>query len=453
VQRIAAFAAFLLVVVAAGAGRAEGKSDVLAVRAAPATGAAPLAVALSATGTTGAVRWDFGDGTPPAGGAVVTHTYAEPGVYTATATAALADGSTAQASVRVTALGISFRAPPVVGFGRRATFRGRVEPALARPWVRLVRGGTVLGRARARRDGTFAVTRRIRTPGFHSVVVAGVRSATAPVSVRPRLVLSAARSVPLGGSARVRGRVVPAWAGRVTLVVAKAGQPLVRRSRRGTVGVEVAARELGRLSVRATLTPAGGFLPAAGARSVRVRLPELAVGSRGEGVLALERRLRTLGYALPRVDRLYAWDTAEAVLAFRKLAGLPWQTSVDAALWRRLASARRPWPRHGYADHIEVSKSRQLLMVVRDGRVTHVVHVSTGATGNTPVGRWRVYRKVGGWDWVLYYPSYFLRGFAVHGYPSVPAYPASHGCVRVPMWIATRIYGFMPYGSTIWIDP
>jgi hypothetical protein len=85
--------------------------------------------------------------------------------------------------------------------------------------------------------------------------------------------------------------------------------------------------------------------------------------------------------------------------------------------------------------------------------VTAVVHVSTGATGNTPVGRWQVYRKVNGWDWVLYYPSYFLRGFAVHGYPSVPAYPASHGCVRVPMWIATRLYGLMPHGSTIWIDP
>jgi len=52
-----------------------------------------------------------------------------------------------------------------------------------------------------------------------------------------------------------------------------------------------------------------------------------------------------------------------------------------------------------------------------------VVHVSTGATGNTPIGRWQVYRKVTGWDWVLWYPMYFLRGFAIHGYPSVPAYP------------------------------
>jgi lipoprotein-anchoring transpeptidase ErfK/SrfK len=50
---------------------------------------------------------------------------------------------------------------------------------------------------------------------------------------------------------------------------------------------------------------------------------------------------------------------------------------------------------------------------------------------------------------VLYFPSYFLRGFAVHGYPSVPAYPASHGCVRIPIWVAQRIYALISFGSRI----
>ncbi len=86
---------------------------------------------------------------------------------------------------------------------------------------------------------------------------------------------------------------------------------------------------------------------------------------------------------------------------------------------------------------------------VRSGRVTQVVHVSTGATGNTPLGSWRAYRKVGGWDWVLWYPMYFKGGFAIHGYPSVPAYPASHGCVRIPMWIAPALFGTNDYGATV----
>ncbi len=52
---------------------------------------------------------------------------------------------------------------------------------------------------------------------------------------------------------------------------------------------------------------------------------------------------------------------------------------------------------------------------------------------------------------MLWYPSYFLRGFAIHGYPSVPAYPASHGCVRVPMWLAPSLYAQIPMGSAIYI--
>ena len=81
-----------------------------------------------------------------------------------------------------------------------------------------------------------------------------------------------------------------------------------------------------------------------------------------------------------------------------------------------------------------------------------VSHVSTGATGNTPVGRWHVYSKVPGWlPDGMFDPSFFLRGFAIHGYPTVPFYPGSHGCVRVPVWLAPRIYGYDPPGSTIYI--
>jgi lipoprotein-anchoring transpeptidase ErfK/SrfK len=92
-----------------------------------------------------------------------------------------------------------------------------------------------------------------------------------------------------------------------------------------------------------------------------------------------------------------------------------------------------------------------VLFVVRGGKVTLVVATSTGATGNTPLGVWHVYRKVAGFDWVLYYPSYWYRGFAVHGYPDVPPYPASHGCSRIPMWVATTVYGLMPDGSTVYV--
>ena len=148
------------------------------------------------------------------------------------------------------------------------------------------------------------------------------------------------------------------------------------------------------------------------------------------------------------VDGVYDHDTYEAVLAFQKVNGLPRTGRVEDWLWRRLARAGIPRAHRG-GDYIEVDKTRQVLFVVVGGQVTKVVHVSTGATGNTPLGSWQVYRKVPGWDWVLWYPMYFKGGFAIHGYPSVPAYPASHGCVRIPMWIAPSLYGTHGQGTTV----
>ena len=119
-------------------------------------------------------------------------------------------------------------------------------------------------------------------------------------------------------------------------------------------------------------------------------------------------------------------------------------------MWRRLLVARVPTARFP-GDHVEVDKTRQVLFVVRGGQVTLIVPTSTGATGNTPVGLWHVYRKVAGYDWVLYYPSYFLRGFAVHGYPDVPpirrrtAAPASRCGSRRPSTARC------PDGSTVYV--
>ena len=95
--------------------------------------------------------------------------------------------------------------------------------------------------------------------------------------------------------------------------------------------------------------------------------------------------------------------------------------------------------------HIEVDKTRQILMVVTNGKVTGVIPVSTGATGNTPVGHWRVLWKAPATStWlgsaILYRTLTFHGGFAIHGFSPVPAYPASHGCVREPLWAADWTY-------------
>ena len=47
---------------------------------------------------------------------------------------------------------------------------------------------------------------------------------------------------------------------------------------------------------------------------------------------------------------------------------------------------------------------------------------------------------------------YFHGGYAVHGYPSVPpTYPASHGCLRVPIPDSHHIYSSVRLGETIYV--
>jgi hypothetical protein len=218
----------------------------------------------------------------------------------------------------------------------------------------------------------------------------------------------------------------------------------------GATRIRVSTRRPARIRAEVTVAAQSGWAGGHATPRRTIVHPRLAIGARGPSVRALEERLRELHYTLPRVDGVYDVATSQAVLAFQKVERLPWTGRVDRRVWRRLQSAHVPHARFR-GDHIEVSKGRQYLLVVRGGRVTSVVHVSTGSTGNTPLGRWRIYRKVRGWDWVLWYPMYFLGGFAIHGYPSVPAYPASHGCVRVPMWIAPRLYATNGWGSRVYV--
>jgi len=135
-----------------------------------------------------------------------------------------------------------------------------------------------------------------------------------------------------------------------------------------------------------------------------------------------------------------------------------WAACSDARFWQALANPRHPAPKFARpAAHIEVNKGLQVLYVVRGSKIALIVPISTAGIAGafTPVGRFAVYRKVGGFDpsplGTLYDPLYFTGGYAIHGNPSVPPYPASHGCVRVPMWVAPQLYRTIPYGETVYV--
>jgi hypothetical protein len=175
------------------------------------------------------------------------------------------------------------------------------------------------------------------------------------------------------------------------------------------------------------------------------------------GLGALRQRLEDLGF-LPRggpdsVDE----RTGVAVLAFEKWARLPRDGRLDPRDISALVVASRPRPSQlvGPGRRIEVSLDRQLALLIENDRVERAVHISTGAPGwSTPAGSFRVYRKERlSWSvpfevWMPW-ASYFTGGIAFHEYSYVPAYPASHGCVRVNSFDATMFYDFATYGTPV----
>ncbi|MBM6400812.1 L,D-transpeptidase family protein [Phycicoccus sonneratiae] len=189
-------------------------------------------------------------------------------------------------------------------------------------------------------------------------------------------------------------------------------------------------------------------------------------GDHGKDVLALQKRLSGLGYWLGEPDGSFGSLTQQAVFALQKAAGISRDGVVGPQTKKALAAGVRPRNQLS-GNGIEIDLDRQLLMVVRGGRVSMVLNTSTGsgeeytssagnpAIATTPRGSFAVQRQVDGQDdsklGVLWRPKYFYRGWAVHGSPSIPPYPASHGCARVSNSAMNMIWsrGLMPIGSRV----
>ncbi|KNX37037.1 L,D-transpeptidase family protein [Luteipulveratus halotolerans] len=180
----------------------------------------------------------------------------------------------------------------------------------------------------------------------------------------------------------------------------------------------------------------------------------LKTGSSGPDVRAVQQRLTDLGYWGGAPDGSFGGGTRQSVLALQKAAGISRTGKVDAATRRALDRGVVPRSRTGASKAIEIDLDRQILLAVEGGRVKAVINASSGngetfvvknkETGketkyraHTPRGSYSVYAEddklhestleLGS----MWRPKYFDGAIAVHGSGSVPAYPASHGCVRV----------------------
>lgn len=194
----------------------------------------------------------------------------------------------------------------------------------------------------------------------------------------------------------------------------------------------------------------------------------LRQGDEGAAVLALQRRLSDLGYWLGTPDGTFGTVTKQAVYALQKAAGLSRDGVAGPRTSRALADGLRPHARSTSGRVVEIDLDRQLLMLVQDGRVRWVLSTSTGSghvyyvdgrarLAVTPRGHFQVYAEIDGMRHsdlgFLWRPKYFRGGVAVHGYDSVPPWPASHGCVRVSDAAIDWIWatGQMPIGTPVWV--
>ncbi len=200
----------------------------------------------------------------------------------------------------------------------------------------------------------------------------------------------------------------------------------------------------------------------------------LRQGSKGPEVEAMERKLDLLRYDVGAVDGRFDGQTWQGLMAFQKLHGLKRTGKFDEDTQREFAVAGVPGGLipNGGLPRVEVDISRQIMMYFDEFGLNRVVAVSSGSnkkyceiskkTGKqncgdarTPRGNYRIERRIKGKResdlGILYSPMYFTGGFAIHGSPSIPAYAASHGCVRITNRTADWMFEDVKNGTPVYV--
>ena len=155
------------------------------------------------------------------------------------------------------------------------------------------------------------------------------------------------------------------------------------------------------------------------------------------------------------------------LIAFQKYEGRKPTGQLNRAEFDAIMNATAPQAKDSGYKHVEVDLDRQVLLLTdENGQVTNILPVSTGSNKHyrekgmsgiayTPRGRFRIYAKMSGWRksplGLLYYPNYFSDGLAIHGNPSVPQSPQSHGCIRIPMSAAVEMSRQLSVGTIVLI--
>jgi hypothetical protein len=260
----------------------------------------------------------------------------------------------------------------------------------------------------------------------------------------------------------VQGFVRPYVAGQKVKVQAYLGRKLIKtdvlrvKPAKGGVGAfteKVSASSAGVVRVKVTHTRTPQMLGFLSERGFTVLQPQAGFGAHGPFVTLIQQRLNVLHVYVPQ-SGVYDTYTGLALDAYHRLLGHGVSQSLDGAtvseLLNGVGSFHVRYPKDG--THVEGDLSRQLLAEINGSKVVWIYPISSGKPSTpTILGRFQVYYRVPGYlPDGMYFSSFFFRGYAIHGYNPAPDYPASHGCMRLPIIDAISVFDWVNFGD--WVD-
>ena len=190
-----------------------------------------------------------------------------------------------------------------------------------------------------------------------------------------------------------------------------------------------------------------------------IKYPDLDPGQKSNDVALFNDLLQKEGYYTSN-GRSYDSGTQRAVLAFRKVNGMKRIYNATPGIFKDLASGRGgfnlKYP--GAGKHVETDLSRQVMVLANNGKPQHTFHISSGSAATPTIQGHHVFtrKQYGTNSNGMVHSVYFgptNRGYATHGYRSVPNYPASHGCLRNPIPNSLFIYNWISIGNDIYVYP
>ena len=259
-----------------------------------------------------------------------------------------------------------------------------------------------------------------------------------------------------GDTLTVRGKLsiyVPGQ--RVVVRITRGGKKVVTKDaavkksgKSGTYSVSFTAKGSGTWAVSA-LHPSTDEQRLLKARTFHVQVLDRSVsaGESGTTVKLLQIMLKRKGYVTGQYG-VYDARTQRAVQAFRKMTNMSRTFVANEGVFQALQAGKGAfavrYKNHGR--HVEADLTHQVLALINsNGSVARLYTTSSGKPSTpTVLGSYRVYmREPGTNSHGMVFSSYFIRGYAIHGYAEVPSYPASHGCLRVPVPDAVPIWNWI----------